>query len=445
MDQVAIKLAGIGKQYRIGQVQARYKTLRETITDAITTPFRRAGQLMKGNLSGAADLDETIWALKDVSFEVKHGETVGIVGRNGAGKSTFLKILSRITTPTEGYAMIAGRVGALLEVGTGFHPELTGRENIYLYGAILGMKKFEIDRDLDSILEFSEIDKQIDTPLKHYSSGMQMRLAFAVAAHLKPEILLVDEVLAVGDAKFQKKCLNKMDDVAHQGKTVFFVSHNMLAIESLCDRAIWLDKGRVVADGPATEIVNRYIQSTSTAITEEKWDDIESAPGNEEVRLRRVSVYPENPNELDNQIRVHSNFYIEVEYWNFKPDSPLSVTLHLINSHGIFLTETGSWRNNPSWGAAHLSEGLFRSSCLFPGHLLNAGGYSVNLLFVSGGRVPYVRKSALSFDVLDSQESRGGAFYGTIQGVIRPKLEWSTMQLEDFSEKLPSDMSKTGA
>ena len=228
MSDIVIRVDSLSKQYRIGGKQEGYRTLRDTLTETFVSPFRRARKLLRGHAYGAAELDEIIWALRDISFEVKRGEVVGIIGRNGAGKTTLLKILSRITEPTEGYAEIHGRVGSLLEVGTGFHPELTGRENIYLNGAILGMKKAEIERKFDEIVDFAEIEKFIDTPVKHYSSGMYVRLAFAVAAHMEPEILLVDEVLAVGDAAFQKKCLGKMGEVAEGGRTVLFVSHNML-------------------------------------------------------------------------------------------------------------------------------------------------------------------------------------------------------------------------
>ena len=266
MSEVAIRCEGLGKQYRIGKPE-RYRTLRDTLTDAMYAPFRRIRSAFQPSSPPASQHpngDDTIWALKDVSFEIKQGEVVGIIGRNGAGKSTLLKILSRITEPTEGIAEIRGRMGSLLEVGTGFHPELTGRENIYLNGAILGMKKTEIERKFDEIVAFAEVEKFIDTPVKHYSSGMHVRLAFAVAAYLEPEILLVDEVLAVGDAAFQKKCIGKMGDVARQGRTVLFVSHNITAILSLCQRAILLDRGRVLADGTSQNTVSQYFQALET-------------------------------------------------------------------------------------------------------------------------------------------------------------------------------------
>src|SRR5215207_4939978 len=261
MSNISIEVAGLGKKYHIGGLQKSYYRLTDQVADIFTAPFRRAGKLLRGQASGAAELDETIWALRAVSFQIKSGEVVGIIGRNGAGKSTLLKILAGITDPNEGYADIYGRIGSLLEVGTGFHAELTGRENIYLNGAILGMKKFEIERKLDEIVAFAEIDNFLDTPVKHYSSGMYVRLAFSVAAHLEPEILLVDEVLAVGDTAFQRKCLGKMDDVAQAGRTVVFVSHNMGLLQALCQRGIFLDQGGVDTDGTITEAVDAYLQT----------------------------------------------------------------------------------------------------------------------------------------------------------------------------------------
>jgi lipopolysaccharide transport system ATP-binding protein len=262
MSDIAIRCEQIAKQYQIGERES-YKALRDVITEAFSAPFRRLRSALHGSANGNKDR-AYIWALQDVSFEIKRGEVVGLIGRNGAGKSTLLKVLSRITEPTRGHAEIWGRVGSLLEVGTGFHPELTGRENIFLNGAILGMKKSEISRKFDEIVAFSEVDKFIDTPVKRYSSGMYVRLAFAVAAHMETEILMVDEVLAVGDTQFQKKCLGKMGDVARHGRTVLLVSHNMAAVHSLCSRAILFDQGRDVYDGNPLEVTRRYLSGLET-------------------------------------------------------------------------------------------------------------------------------------------------------------------------------------
>jgi lipopolysaccharide transport system ATP-binding protein len=299
MSDIAITVSGLGKRYRIGAQQMMYRTLREKLNDAAMAPFRSARRAVSGkgkaesgkpqtangngngNGNGAAlsasRLSPSIWALKDVSFEIKRGEVVGIIGRNGAGKSTLLKILSRITEPTEGYADINGRIASLLEVGTGFHPELTGRENIFLNGSILGMKRAEIIKKFDEIVAFSEIDKFIDTAVKYYSSGMYVRLAFAVAAHLDPEILLVDEVLAVGDVGFQEKCLGKIGDVAKQGRTVLFVSHNLGAIQRLCGDAILIDRGQIEARGKPVEIAHHYLGLMKEAPINDKtrlWMDV---------------------------------------------------------------------------------------------------------------------------------------------------------------------------
>ena len=260
MTDIALRVENLSKEYRIGAREAIDKTLRETLMGGFQSPVRWAAKLWHRDAAQSAESTETIWALKDVSFEIKRGEVVGIIGRNGAGKSTLLKLLSRITEPTTGLVEIHGRVGSLLEVGTGFHGELTGRENIYLNGSILGMKRVEIQRKFDEIVAFAEVEKFIDTPVKHYSSGMYLRLAFAVAAHLEPEILIVDEVLAVGDVNFQRKCLNKMQDVGQQGRTVLLVSHNMSAITRLCTRAILIDQGKILKDGSSSQIVNRLLE-----------------------------------------------------------------------------------------------------------------------------------------------------------------------------------------
>ncbi|MFC1531661.1 ABC transporter ATP-binding protein, partial [Gemmatimonadota bacterium] len=256
MSDLAIRVSGLGKQYRIGGRKPGYDTLRDRLADVIAGPVRRATSLLRGQATGAAELHEVIWALRGVSFDVASGEVVGIIGPNGAGKSTLLKVLSRITEPTEGHVELRGRVGSLLEVGTGFHPELTGRENIYLNGAILGMPKEVIERQFDDIVDFAGVEKFVETPVKHYSSGMYLRLAFAVAAHLEPEILLIDEVLAVGDAQFQRKCLGKMGEVARAGRTVLFVSHNMAAVSQLCERVIWVDDGSVHMTGEPHDVIS---------------------------------------------------------------------------------------------------------------------------------------------------------------------------------------------
>src|SRR5580658_3852234 len=304
MSGPVIRVEGLGKRYRLGE-GLRHTALRNLLGDALRLPLRvlggggRASHAPPSAESPAANApadagpaingnSRFIWALKDVNFEVQQGEVVGLIGRNGAGKSTLLKILARITRPTEGHAEIHGRVGSLLEVGTGFHGELTGRENVYMSGAILGMRKAEIDRKFDEIVAFSEVERFLDTPLKHYSSGMQMRLAFAVAAHLEPEVLLVDEVLAVGDASFQKKCLGKMSDVARRGRTILFVSHNMAAMKALCSRAVLIREGTIAKSGAVAEVVDDYLLGSAPGINTKEWRDPATAPGNENIRMAYI-------------------------------------------------------------------------------------------------------------------------------------------------------------
>lgn len=317
MSDIAITIENLGKEYRIGAAQERYGSLRDTLTEAFMGPVRRARSLLRGESYGAAELNQTIWALKDISFEVKHGEVVGIIGRNGAGKSTLLKILSRITEPTEGRVVLNGRVGALLEVGTGFHPELTGRENVYLNGAILGMTREEINKRFDEIIDFSGVERFIDTPMKHFSSGMILRLGFAVASHLEPEILVVDEVLAVGDAEFQKKCLGKMNDVANEGRTVLFVSHNLGAVESLCERGVILQQGELIKDDDVTTVVQHYVHNLSlnsahSTVLEERTD----RRGSGEARFTSVQIKSgDNGEEIPTSVvRMGGKLTIEATY-----------------------------------------------------------------------------------------------------------------------------------
>ncbi len=423
MGNVAIRIENVGKQYQIGQGKtAAYETLADRIVSTVQAPFKRIGSVLRGESSAVAT--EHIWALRDVSFEVQHGEVVGIIGRNGAGKSTLLKILSQITEPTKGSIDIYGRVGALLEVGTGFHPELTGRENVYLNGAILGMTRHEIARKFDEIVDFSGIEQFIDTPVKHYSSGMQMRLAFAVAAHLEPEILIVDEVLAVGDAEFQKKCLGKMSDVTKEGRTVLFVSHNMGAVQSLCTRGVVLAQGRVDFMGSADEAITYYLSSAHATQTERFWPTPAEAPGNDKVRLRRVRVRPVDE-QKHSIITVRTPLIVEFEYWNLVPDTKLNLSVRVINGLGIDAFVTTSV-TDPHWHGKAFPAGLFVSQMIIPGDLLNDGPYSLTVLFVENAAYPiYQYHDVLHFDVQDSAELRGD-WHGKWVGVVRPLLRWET-------------------
>jgi len=327
MTRPSIEVEHLAKRYLIGgHKELQYKTIRDTLASLVRRGETRA-------------VRETIWALDDVSFTISSGEAIGIIGRNGAGKSTLLKVLSRITEPTRGYARLHGRVGSLLEVGTGFHPELTGRENIFLNGAILGMGRAEIARKLDEIVAFSEIAQFLDTPVKRYSSGMYVRLAFAVAAHLDADILIVDEVLAVGDASFQRKCLKKMEDIGHHGRTVLFVSHNLASITRLCSRAILLERGRVERDGAAHEVVRFYLHSDLGTTAAREWPDQNSAPGNEAARLRAIRVRTAE-GEVTEKIDIRKPVQVEMEWDVLQSGHVLVPNLHFHNEEGlvIFIT-----------------------------------------------------------------------------------------------------------
>jgi len=421
MSNVAIRVEHLSKQYQIGRAQMRHDTLRDALVDRLKRVGRR-----RGPQAPAAQFS----ALKDVSLEIKPGEVVGIIGHNGAGKSTLLKILSRITEPSSGWAEIHGRVGSLLEVGTGFHPELTGRENVYLNGAVLGMRRTEIERKFDEIVTFAEIERFLDTPVKRYSSGMYVRLAFAVAAHLEPEILLVDEVLAVGDAAFQKKCLNKMGDVAEEGRTVVFVSHNMVAVQTLCQRAFWLNSGQLTVQGDVNEVVTAYLRAGLGAdgASERIWPDIASAPGNDTVRLHRIAVQPEDGNPGD-VITMQTPLRVEVEYWNLLPAEHLHATLHVYNDQGIIAFTTGAGFDPDPVLHVRPPSGLFRSICHIPGNLLNSGSHHVGLLLVrSNMAATYRQDGAIGFEVVDNAERRF-AWFGKEPGVLCPVLPWSTEYL----------------
>ncbi len=427
MNNLAIRAEALGKEYRLGQSHAGYRTLRESIMRAVEAPFRG----LKGILASTQHVpnrDETIWALKDVSFEIRQGEVVGIIGRNGAGKSTLLKILSEITEPSVGSAEIHGRVGSLLEVGTGFHPELTGRENLYLNGAILGMKRGEIERKFDEIVAFAEVEKFIDTPVKHYSSGMYLRLAFAVAAHLEPEILIVDEVLAVGDAAFQKKCLGKMGDVAKNGRTVLFVSHNMPAVTRLCDRAIYLQDGRVVEDGKANHVVKSYLQSGLGTTAAREWLDPRKAPGGEVARLLAIQIRSENGECVDT-IDIRQPVELVMEYEVFKPNYRMLPMFHLYNEDGVHVFSVVD--KDPVWRGKTFSKGLFRSVAVIPGNFLSEGTmfFDAALTTLDPTIWQFYERQAVACQIVDHPDSATtarGEWAGPFGGVVRPLLKWKT-------------------
>ncbi len=440
MSDVVIKVEGLGKRYRIGQYVGgayQYRALRDVLTDAMRAPLRRLRARIKRRTLGSnptADIKRSnnsstdfIWALNDVSFEVKQGEAVGIIGRNGAGKTTLLRILSRITEPTKGRAMIRGRIGSLLEVGTGFHPELTGRENTYLSGAILGMTKREIDRKFDEIVDFSGVEKLIDTPVKRYSSGMCVRLGFAVAAHMEPEILLIDEVLAVGDAVFQKKCLGKMGDVSKEGRTVLFVSHNMPAITRLCQRTILVNEGRILQDGPSHQVASVYLQSGVGITAAREWPDRSKAPGNDIVRLRAVRIRAED-GQITEAVDIRRAVGIEIEYEVLKLGYVLLPNYHFFNEEGVYLFVAGD--HDPAWRQRPRPVGCYVITAWIPGNFLSEGTLIVGVAISTASPVTvhFYERDAVAFQTIDSLDgdSARGDYGGPMPGVIRPLLRWTT-------------------
>jgi lipopolysaccharide transport system ATP-binding protein len=433
---VVIKVENLGKKYLLShQAQKQpYVALRDVIAERTAAIGRKLLHPFHSSPFTLHPSQEDFWALKDVSFEIKQGDRVGIIGRNGAGKSTLLKVLSRIVEPTTGRVRIKGRVASLLEVGTGFHPELTGRENIFLNGAILGMTRSEIRKKFDEIVDFAEIEKFLDTPVKRYSSGMYVRLAFAVAAHLEPEILLVDEVLAVGDAQFQKKCLGKMEDVSvKEGRTVLFVSHNMLAVKNLCSSAMLLKQGLIDFLGNIGGTIERYMNDKSDINGEIIWPDRNIALGNEKIRLHGVRIVS-NGNvtaspSMDREIEI------QIDYWNLEPNVRRLVSIHVINVLGTVVftsanTRRGSIQPDP-WYEKKYPVGLFRTSCVIPASILNEGHHSVDV-YINGlganDNILFIR-GVLSFDVTESDEDRS-EYLGEWIGAVRPKLHWYTTQLD---------------
>lgn len=426
MNDVAIRAHGLGKRYQIGGKSATYRTLRENLLDVAKTPYRSFKSIFRQQLS--TSVDTTLWALRNISFEVRQGEVIGLIGSNGAGKTTLLKILTRITRPTEGSLDLWGRVGSLLEVGTGFHPELTGRENILLSGAILGMKRAEMSRRFDEIVDFAEIEKFLDTPVKRYSSGMYMRLAFSVAAHLEPDILLVDEVLAVGDAKFQNKCLGRIGEVAQEGRTVVFVSHNMAAIQRLCNKTILLTNGKLTALGPTRSIIRQYLDRGVIAMHERRWDDPSVAPSSSSSRLQgvKVSTLASGPTS---EIRDDVELNLEIDFVVLKPNAKLGTTVVLYNQEGTCIFS--SINNRDGWSKTPLAPGLYRSTCRIPGHFLAEGRYSVTIIIWEDRYLnSYQASSVVEFDIHDTGAARGD-FTGRMEGVVSPLLDWSSHMVTD--------------
>ena len=435
-NKFAIRLENVNKVYRLGIKDETEESLLKSFARMVKSPVKNYRKYR--SLYDFSDLDfdnpdanvdrNVLWALRNVSFDVNQGEIVGIIGRNGAGKSTLLKILSKITPPARGRVEIHGRSSSLLEVGTGFHNELTGRENVYLNATILGMRKKEVDRKFDEIVEFSGVEKFLDTPVKRYSSGMRVRLAFAVAAHLEPEILIIDEVLAVGDAAFQDKCLNKMEHVGHQGRTVFFVSHNMQAVTRLCERVIWLDSGQVIADGPAHEIVASYMHEGSSSAAERSWPEIDTSPGGEVARLTRVRIKEEG-GQTAASVDIRAAVGFEMTFEVIQDGYTLLPHFSLANDEGVVAFVTVDV--DPQWRKKKRPKGSYTATAWVPGNLLTEGNFFIQaaMTTLAPQMIPqFSEKEAVSFRVVDPMEgdSARGDWAKNLKGLVRPLLTWET-------------------
>jgi lipopolysaccharide transport system ATP-binding protein len=410
-----IQAQNISKRYIIDHVKGNAKgnTFRELVTDGVKNLFTKKTEQTVSH--------EDFWALKGVSFDIKQGDRVGIIGSNGAGKSTLLKVLSRITEPTEGKISIQGRVASLLEVGTGFHPELSGRENIFLNGAILGMKRQDIKNQFDAIVDFAGVEKFLDTPVKRYSSGMYVRLGFAISAHLEPEILIVDEVLAVGDADFQRKCLGKMKDASTSGRTILFVSHNLTAVQGLCNKAMFMQKGQLIEMGETNQVLATYLSHVQKTALESWYLTPDEAPGNDKARLKSIKLVPDF---LDNQkhIDVRTSFKIQIEFWNMMEDAQLNISLHLNSLTGECIFNIGT-------NSQVFEKGIITAECEIPGNYLNDGSYSISFMVVKDtSTLVYNFEEALIFEIGDYRE--GTSWYGKWPGYVRPKIDFPIAQLQ---------------
>ena len=441
MTKSAISVEGVSKVYRIGSREKVHDSIGRGLVEFVKSPlsnYRKYRSLYKFSddvLSGEDTGEDILWALRDVSFEVKQGEVVGIIGVNGAGKSTLLKVISRITPPTKGRITIRGRVSSLLEVGTGFHQELTGRENVYLNGTILGMRKREIEAKFDEIVDFSGVEKFLDTPVKRYSMGMRVRLAFAVAAHLEPEILIIDEVLAVGDAEFQKKCLNKMEDVGKEGRTVLFVSHNMAAITRLCSRGILLSAGSVLDDGDTHAIVSSYLTAGLGTSAARHWPDRDDAPGDDSVKLRALRVI-DRQGKVSEGVDIRKSVGLQMEYEVYEPGKVLMPYYQLTNEEGITMFSTID--QDLQWHTESRAPGRYVSTAWIPENLLSEGMVYVLAAMRTEHRKyrPFQIADAIAFNVIDAMEggSARGEWVGKLLGAVRPKLDWTT----DYNAEIDS-------
>lgn len=424
MSDVAIRVNNLGKRYQLGALGTNYRTLRDSLVDTFSSATQAILHAGERNQDLHKTQNNKFWALKEINFEVHKGQVLGVVGKNGAGKSTLLKVLSRVTEPTEGQAEIHGRVGSLLEVGTGFHPELTGRENIYLNGAILGMKRTEIAKKFDEIVAFSEVEKFIDTPVKRYSSGMYLRLAFAVAAHLEPEILVVDEVLAVGDAEFQRKCMGKMSDVAQEGRTVLFVSHNMSAILRLTEETMVLEKGRLVMRAPTQEAVDYYLSSGYSRQGERSWD-VDEIPADaapfRPIALRILDIR----NKVVDTVRSTEPFQVEMEYQLDQSLTGLRVGLYFMTTRAehIFTTFDTDDENRFNRFSSRKA-GRYISRCTIPANTFNEGRFIIGMNASSFRIKRYFQDEQAVIFSVDATGAPGTHWSEPRMGPLRPSLAW---------------------
>jgi lipopolysaccharide transport system ATP-binding protein len=418
MGETAVIVEGLSKRYRLGAMHSKDASLASAVS--------RGMRSLLGLGPGPSITDETIWALRDVSFEVKKGEVFGVIGTNGSGKSTLLKILSRVTEPTRGRAIIHGRFCGLLEVGTGFHPELTGRDNVYMSGAILGMKRQEIARKFDEIVAFAEVERFIDTPVKHYSSGMYVRLGFSVLAHMDPDILIVDEVLAVGDVRFQKKCMGKMEDVGQHGRTVILVSHDMSAITRLCKRAILLSRGEVVQAGTAYDVVTQYLHAGHIKACEE-WLDPGQAPGNDVVRMRAVRVKSES-GQVTDIVDIRKPVRVEIEYDVLQPGHKIVAQFGFNTEEDVIAFIVSD--RDPAWYRRPRPVGRYLSTAWIPGNFLSEGTMVVGggLLSEDPWQLHCDVPRVVGFRVVDpgTGDTARGDVTGRWEGVVMPLLRWTT-------------------
>ncbi|MDQ3635206.1 MAG: ABC transporter ATP-binding protein [Acidobacteriota bacterium] len=411
-----IEVEKLSKKYTLRE-NPKANTLRDLILNIKNFSNNQAGKK-----------EEVLWALREINFDVAEGETVALIGNNGAGKSTLLKILSRIIKPTSGEAVLRGRTGSLLEVGTGFHRELTGRENVFLNGAVLGMKRAEISKKFDEIVAFSELEKFLDTPIKFYSTGMYMRLAFAVAAHLEPEILMVDEVLAVGDLAFQRKCLSKMREVSEHGRTIVFVSHNMQAVTRLCSRAIWLENGVIKEDAAAKDVVSNYLNSQTETSSQRHWENLLEAPGNNSAKLRGVRVFDKNDNG-NSAFDIRFPVYVEMTYEILQEEQILMPGFQLFNEENICIFTSKDL--NKKWRNKIRPKGIYTSRVEIPSNFLAEGNFyvSVSLTTYEPLNVHFNERDVVAFLITDTIEgnSARGDFAGRMEGIVRPILNWETI------------------